>query len=443
MPKGMSVPLDKRSFPILFAAVTLTVGALALAATTPGLGPGLGPDLGLGWLHKQGMSGQGDTLTVLDPTADTAQAQQALSAAQQEGEAARQRAQALEAQARKASAELDRTARQAAAVAARIQQNEAALAAQQARIAMLSDQRRQLRARMAREQAPLIRLTGALQRLSRRPPLLALLRPGSVRDAVYTRALLDTLLPEVHTRTIALRAQIAKGRALQAQARTAQAQLAQTRAQLARRRVELASLESHQRLASRAASGIAARESDRALALAEKARDLSGLVDIMGQQGELRAQLAALPGPVMRPADPQASHVIDADSFTPPPAGLTSYMLPIAGRVVTGFGEMAPGQPRSSGLTLETRPQAQAVAPAAGRVAYAARYRGFGNIVIIEHASGWTSLVTGLARLDVAVGDVLVAGAPIGQAGPGQPRIMVELRHDSVPVNPLHFIRAL
>src|SRR3546814_18187846 len=55
----------------------------------------------------------------------------------------------------------------------------------------------------------------SLQRLSRRPPLLALLRPGSVRDAVYMRALLDTVLPEVQARTADLRAEIERGRALE------------------------------------------------------------------------------------------------------------------------------------------------------------------------------------------------------------------------------------
>ncbi|MCJ2184820.1 peptidoglycan DD-metalloendopeptidase family protein, partial [Novosphingobium sp. 1949] len=172
-----------------------------------------------------------------------------------------------------------------------------------------------------------------------------------------------------------------------------------------------------------------------------RASDLSDLVAAMDVQARLREQLAALPGPLPRPPRPEAAQVIDAAQFVPPPQGLSTWMLPVIGRVVTGFGESAPGQARAQGLTMETRANAQIIAPAAGRVAFAGPYRGHGRIVIIEHNGDWTSLVTGLARLEVKVGDTLVAGAPLGQTGPGAPRVMVELRHGGEPVNPLQYVR--
>jgi septal ring factor EnvC (AmiA/AmiB activator) len=107
---------------------------------------------------------------------------------------------------------------------------------------------------------------------------------------------------------------------------------------------------------------------------------------------------------------------------------------------VAGFGVAGDGG-TSSGLTLAPRPGAQVVAPAAGRVAFAGPYRGYGRIVIIEHEGGWTSLITGLARVDVRVGDRLVAGAPLGVAGQGQPQVSLELRRDNEPVNPLQYLR--
>jgi septal ring factor EnvC (AmiA/AmiB activator) len=393
-------------------------------------------------LAGEGLTQTG-SLAILDPAVDATSAQRDMLAARRESDAARHRAEKLEAKARQVTEQAERTARETAALAARIQETEAGIAAQRAQVRLIALERVDLRERLAEKQAPLARLTGSLQRLSRRPPLLAVLRPGSVQDAVYLRALLDTMMPEVERRTRGLRAEIERGRALEQQARAAGHVLAEMEGQMRQRRQALGVLESRQRLAGRAATGIAAREGERALALSEKARDLGDLVDLMGEQGALREQLAALPGPTMRPPRPEEARVIEASQFVPVPEGLASYMLPVTGRLLTGFGEMLPGQAASRGLTLATRANAQVVAPAAGRVAFAGPYRGYGRIAIIEHRGGWTSLITGMARLDVEVGRQVVAGAPLGLTGPGDPRIMVELRRRGEAVNPLQYIRSL
>ncbi|GGB90010.1 membrane protein [Novosphingobium endophyticum] len=407
---------------LILSAGCLALGAIALAG--------------------EGMT-QAGALAVLDPAVDATRAQEDMLAARRESEAARQRAEKLEKQARNVTRQAEKTAHEAAAVAARIQQTEALIAAQTAKVQLIASQRAELRALLAERQAPLARLTGSLQRLTRRPPLLALLRPGSVRDAVYMRALLDRMLPEVERRTASLRGEIERGRTLERHAQAAAEDLRQAQAQMRERRAKLATIESAQRLASRKASGIAARESTRALAFAEKARDLGDLVEEIDRQGALRRELAALPGPIMRPPKPEEARVIAASQFVPPPEGLPTYILPVTGRIVTGFGEEAPGLAPSRGITLATRANAQAVAPAPGRVAYAAPYRGYGSIVIIEHEGGWTSLVTGLARLDVEVGESVVAGSPLGITGPGQPQVIVELRREGTPVNPVQFVRSL
>lgn len=365
-----------------------------------------------------------------------------LSEAQAQGDRARRRAEALEANAASAVAAAARTAQEAAAVAARIQQAEAGITANEARIKLIDRQRAQLRVRLAERQRPVVQLTAALQRLSRRPAALSLIRPGSLREAVYLRAVLETMLPEVERRTAGLRAEINRGRALQQQAQTAMAALRADQGELARRRQSLAALESQQRLASRQASGTADREAERALALAEQARDLSALARELDKAGSLRGELAALPGPVLRPLQPQAAQVraeaAPLPTQAPPPPG---YMLPLAGRLVTGFGAVSPGQPRSRGIGIAVRGGAQVVTPAAGRVAFAGPYQGYGNIVIIEHPGGWTSLITGLAALNARVGNQLVSGAPLGVAGAGRPVLTLELRRNGEPVNPLDFVR--
>lgn len=352
---------------------------------------------------------------------------------------AQRRGNQLEEQARRTTAAADRTAREAAAVAARIQQSEAEIALSQARIAQIDRQRATLRLRIAARQAPVVQLTAALQLMARRPLAFSLMRADSLRETVYLRAVLETMLPEVHRRTAGLRSEIVRGRQLQDNARTAAVQLKASEEALIMRRQQLAAVESRQRIESRSAQGIASREADRALALAEDTRDISALMDRLRTDGTLRNQLAALPGPVPRPERPGSMLVIDETLPARNPVAGFNWMLPVSGRIVTGFGA-SEGGARSIGITIAPISGAQIVAPAAGRIAFAGDYRGYGRIVIIDHDGGWTSLITNLGRLDVAVAAQVVQGSPLGLAGPGRPTVTAELRKDGSPINPLAFI---
>lgn len=366
-----------------------------------------------------------------------------LSRALAASQAAERRAAMLERTAAAAEDAADRAAQNAAAVAARIQQSEASIAAAEARLSLANREHAALREELGREQRPLVRLTGALQQVSRRPLALSVLKPGSVSDLVHLRAVLDSTMPHIEARTAGLRQRLARSRQLRVQALAAANALRAEQAQLAGRRKELAALEARQRLASRQASGSADREAERALALAEQARDLDDLVGELDRAGSLRARLAALPGPVLRPSRPDEAG-LPAPVPAAPAAAATApprpYALPVTGRTVLGFGAPGEGGLASRGLTLAPRAGAQVVAPAAGRVAFAGPYRGYGRIVILEHAGGWTSLVTGLARTSVSVGQELVAGAPIGTAAQANPQVTLELRREGQPVNPLRFV---
>ncbi|WP_128891493.1 murein hydrolase activator EnvC [Erythrobacter sp. HKB08] len=377
------------------------------------------------------------------PVEDADAIRKQLRDAQREARQAEERGERLEAAAREATEAAEKTAREAAALAARIQQAEAGIAAAEARVALINRERSQLASRLAERREPLVRLTGALQKLARRPVALSALKPGSLRETVYLRAMLESTIPQVRERTAALRAEIARGKELEREANQALAVLRDTETQLGDRRKRLAAIETRQRLASRRAGGDASRENERALALAEQARDLDEFIEQLDRAGSLRSQLAALPGPVMRPAEPEQAAPVSNPSIaaSPTAAGRLAFQLPVSGRTVSGFGEQSSGGVRSTGLTLRPRDGAQVVAPAKGRVAFAGPYRGYGRIVILEHDGDLTSLVTGLARTDVAVGDDLVAGAPLGVAGVGQPEVMLEVRREGQPINPLAFIR--
>jgi septal ring factor EnvC (AmiA/AmiB activator) len=375
---------------------------------------------------------------------DPREAEAALARATRDRQLAEGHAARLTGEAEAATEAAERTARAAAALAARIQQAEAEIAVAQARLTIARSQRAAVTARLAAKQEPTARLAAALQTAARRPLALSALQPGSLTDVVHLRAVLASTVPQIRARTASLRTELVRGRALEAEAGRAVKALRGSEASLRQRRGELAALEQQQRLASRTARGAALREGERALALAEEARDLDGLVGKLAEVAKLRRELAALPGPVLRPTDlsaalpPEPAGAPVALASAPPPG---DFQLPVQGRTLIGFGTKRASGLASTGLMLAPAKDAQVVAPGRGRVSFANAYRGFGRIVIIEHEGGWTSLVTGLERIEVAVGDSVIGGSPLGRASGGAQPVTIELRRDGMPVNPLEYLR--
>lgn len=363
-----------------------------------------------------------------------AQEQKALAETQRDAAAAIRRSQRYEAAAARVMGQAEKTRADAAAVAARIQESEALIAASQARVILIERLRRQQETRLAARQRPIVQLAAALQTMARRPPALALVQPGSLDDMIHARLLLANAVPVIRARSAGLRLEIDRANGLRTQADDAVGNVRREQAMLEARRQSLAQIEASQRAQSRRFGDSAFLERERAEGMAERARDIVDLMTQMDQQAETAAELASLPGPVLRPERPGQSAAPPADrasAATSRPA----YRLPVLGRVVTGVGEVSETGIRSRGLTFVTPAGAQAIAPADGTIKFAESFRDYGRIVIIDHGGGWTTLITGLHTLSVAVGDGVVQGSPIGRAGPGSPRITVELRRQGEPVD--------
>ncbi|WP_380878736.1 membrane protein [Sphingomonas sp. DBB INV C78] len=320
-----------------------------------------------------------------------------------------------------------------AALATRVLATEAEIATAEVEVRRIAQLRATQRARLADQQAPIIRLTAALQTMARRPPALALVQPGSLSDVVHVRALLDAQLPAIGQRTAGLRQEVSRGLQLQHQADLAAGELRTSRQRMQDERTQLAKVEAQQQIRAQALTDDSLDQSDRALALGEEARNLSDLIGRLDAQAGTRDRLAALPGPVLRPPVPGHS--------PPPPQAETAsetrltYRLPVNGKLLRGLGEISEAGIRARGLTIGARADALVVAPARGRIAYAGPFRGYGNIVIIEHGGGWTSLVTGLSTLRAEVGEAVDQGSPVGRAHGGTSGVTVELRRGGQPID--------
>jgi len=118
---------------------------------------------------------------------------------------------------------------------------------------------------------------------------------------------------------------------------------------------------------------------------------------------------------------------------------------PVAGKVRAGFGRQIDREFKTATLRTGIEIAAPAGAPvaaiASGRVLFAGWFRGYGQMVILDHGGGDLSVSGYLDDIRVAAGDSVAAGQPIGSVGEtgssSGPGLYFEIRHDGKAVDPL------
>ncbi len=116
--------------------------------------------------------------------------------------------------------------------------------------------------------------------------------------------------------------------------------------------------------------------------------------------------------------------------------------MPARGTIITRYGEKISKGVTSKGIIVKTRPQAQVISPFDGNVIFAGPFRGYGNLIIIEHGKGYLSLLAGLDSIDCELGQMLLAGEPVGlMPDTNDSKLYIEIRKDNHPINPLTWIK--
>lgn len=353
---------------------------------------------------------------------------------------AAQRNTALKREAGAIKTEITNLRRRSVRVAARAQQLEAEITALEQRTEELHTEEFGKSASLRRRRIQIAVLMAALQRISRHPPAALIALPTGPVDTIRSAMLLRAAVPALESQAVALRQELG---ALAGVRR----QMSETRGSLARATVALdaerdrleALLEGKARLADRRRAE--SRETRERLArLAAKAHDLQDLLN------RLAAARRVVPPPPEPPPARLAMSVprsrLRPSRAGPEPGGA---WLPVIGRIIRGFGQKDKLGNSSKGITIEARRAAQVIAPKSGTVVFAGPFRGLGQLLIIEHARGYHTLLAGLARIDAKVGENVLAGEPVGVLAVStqdRPALYVELRRRGRPVNPLPWFAA-
>ena len=344
------------------------------------------------------------------------------------------------------------------AAAAAAQDHEDEVSRLEDSLALVEESERKKTAALIHRRSQLSEALAALQRMALQPPEALILGPDSPIDTVRSAMLLQIAVPSLQTQAATLQREVGALRSLREKAERQRKEVAAAAAALEAENVRIAALIERKHALQQSTAQSEAAAAEQVADLAREAEDLRDLIARLTAKPpppkpSQTASLFPVPPPSPRPT-PEAPEPATMMRLQPPleapetirafPAERASLTMPARGMLVTRFDETSSVGLTSKGIRIATREQAQVVAPYDGQIVFSGPFRGYGEILIIEHRGGYHSLLVGLGRTDAVVGQWLLAGEPVGVVGPamdGTPELYLELRHSGEPINPLPWLK--
>lgn len=169
------------------------------------------------------------------------------------------------------------------------------------------------------------------------------------------------------------------------------------------------------------------------------------------------ATQVAAAAPAAKPAAPKDTHAIDqraaetiAVAKEPAPEETTgsvaagTFRWPVRGRVIAEFGSKPNGE-KNDGINLAVPEGTSIKAADDGEVIYVGNeIKGYGNLVLISHANGYTTAYAHASEILVKRGDKVSRGFIVARAGAtggvSGPQLHFELRRGRTPVDPKPYL---
>jgi murein hydrolase activator len=346
--------------------------------------------------------------------------------------------------------------------AASVRVHEEQIAAAEIHLRQLDASESDIRRSLDDRRAVIAEVLAALQRIGRRPPPAVFMGAEDAIESIRTAISLGAVLPQMRSEADRLLVDLADLARVKKEKAVERNVLAARLAELGSVQASMAALiEERQRQQAEVDQAIGS-ERQRALALGRQADNLKDLIGKLEQgldDAGREARGSAKPGDDPKTGgDPRSG---TASRPNPPRLGpavafvAAKGMLPLpaSGVKIREFGAPDGMGGNQKGIALATRAGAQVTAPSDGWVVYAAPYRSYGQLLILNVGGGYHVLLAGMERITVEPGQFVLTGEPVAVMGGGtqvasfsapgsvsvvgssQPVLYVEFRKDGTPVD--------
>jgi septal ring factor EnvC (AmiA/AmiB activator) len=339
----------------------------------------------------------------------------------------------------------------------KVQDLEASLDAAERRLDALVGQETKLRTSLASRRDVLAEVLAALQRMGRRPPPAILVRPEDALASVRSAILLGAVVPGLRSAADKIAGDLRALVAVKSEIEAEKGRLSTDAKSLGEEQTRVKLLLDAKNEERNSSAQALADEQARAAQLADQATSLKDLIAKMESQIAAAAAASAAAaksteelGEGGRGARP--SSLGRADRLAPAVAFADARGLlpmPVVGTVSKHFGDPDGLGGRTEGMTVLTRAGAQVNAPSDGWVVYAGPFRSYGQLLIINAGGGYHVLLAGMERIDVQLGQFVLAGEPVAvmasqrlasagavAIGATQPVLYIEFRKDGASIDP-------
>lgn len=316
---------------------------------------------------------------------------------------------------------------------ANVQTLEERIAREEEALEQLTVDQATIRHELAGRREELALVLMALQRIGRRPPPGLVGEGDDPMDAVRGAISLNAVVPALSETGNRLARKLSQASRFAAEERTRWERLAVDLQTVSAERERLDGL-------------VQELERKRTLSLYDRDRAAADLARLAEEADSVNALIARLDS---GPAQPPTAD--EGPAFALRKGRLAA---PVAGTVVSRYGEQAGASSVADGRVIAALPQSTVFSPMPASVLFAGPFRSFGHVLILDAGDGYHMVLAGLAQTNVEPGQRVSTGMPLGRMAKtggraslvpqegegsavlgGRPSLYVELRKDGAAID--------